>query len=698
MGAVIQTWGRSSGRADRRWEVRRKGDQFWLVVPSGEHLFVDAAIEQLRPARRWLRPVVDVAINEGRLRLRGLTRAQARSLDSAITATLSRHRAAAPLRAAVAWRRRVTDCLTKAEQVGRWIPMETVQELRGARPDVDPRTWFEGPEAVLFVETLTDDEKAALKLLHQDLAGLVAGVNDSIVRSERQRHQGFFDNVESSPLTDEQTRAVVAFDNRVQVIASAGSGKTSVMVARAAYAIARGFVPPEGILLLAFNRDAAEELQHRLEARLTRLGLSTEGLRASTFHAFGLEVTGKATGRKPRPAPWLDGEQAVGVVSRIIDELREGSPEFRYKWDLFRLLYARASDDADSDAYDAWDRERSRSGFATFGGDIVKSEGERMIADWLYLNGVDYRYEQPYLHDVATEINSQYRPDFYYPEVEVWHEHWALGRDGKPPASFDGYEEGMRWKQQLHQHHGTTLVETTWAEIIDGRGFDDLAKQLTSFGLQLDWNPDRTIRGIAPPRHEDLARLVRNFMTHVKSGGWSCEDIETRCRTGSPRLANGRTRLFLELYWQIHDEWQARLDREGYVDFEDMLVRAAEHLERNDVSFDYALVMVDEFQDVSRARARLTTRRRAGALSAHRGRRLAVHQPLRRRGPLRHDPLRLVVRTQPHPATRDDVPLPPVHLRRVQRLRDEEQAPADQERAIRSSGLRRHGQGDVLGA
>jgi DNA helicase-4 len=47
---------------------------------------------------------------------------------------------------------------------------------------------------------------------------------------------------------------VVCFDNRVQVLAGAGSGKTSVMVARAAYAVDRGFVAPDRILLLAFNK------------------------------------------------------------------------------------------------------------------------------------------------------------------------------------------------------------------------------------------------------------------------------------------------------------------------------------------------------------------------------------------------------------------------------------------------------------
>lgn len=43
------------------------------------------------------------------------------------------------------------------------------------------------------------------------------------------------DSIEKTTLRDEQARAVEWFDNRVQVLAAAGSGKTSVMVARAAF-------------------------------------------------------------------------------------------------------------------------------------------------------------------------------------------------------------------------------------------------------------------------------------------------------------------------------------------------------------------------------------------------------------------------------------------------------------------------------
>src|SRR5690606_12698317 len=45
---------------------------------------------------------------------------------------------------------------------------------------------------------------------------------------------------------------------------------------------------------------------------------------------------------------------------------------------------------------------------------------------------------------------------------------------------------------------------------------------------------------------------------------------------------------------------------EGCVDFEDMLTEATAHLETGRYASPYRLVMVDEFQDVSRPRARLT--------------------------------------------------------------------------------------------
>lgn len=78
----------------------------------------------------------------------------------------------------------------------------------------------------------------------------------------------FFQNVETSPLNASQSRAVVNGEDSVLVLAGAGSGKTSVLVARAGWLLRRNEALPEQILLLAFGRQAADEMNSRIKQRL----------------------------------------------------------------------------------------------------------------------------------------------------------------------------------------------------------------------------------------------------------------------------------------------------------------------------------------------------------------------------------------------------------------------------------------------
>lgn len=505
-----------------------------------------------------------------------------------------------PLARLRTWRATVTDGITSARADGRWIPRDVRSEWLRGKPADSPllRELAKLPEAGAEARTLLD-------FVESRFDSCIAEANRQILGTELVVRRAFFDAIEKQPLTGEQAEAVVTFDNRVQVVAAAGSGKTSVMVARAAYAILRGFVPPEKILLLAFNKAAANELQERVDARLAAAGMVSTGLGAATFHSFGLDVIGRATGRKQRLAPWLDQGQDVAMVSRIVDELRDQSETFRFKWDVYRLLFARMGPEPAGGDPDGYDFTTKATGFRTFNGEVVKSQGERMIADFLYLNGVKYEYERPYSYDVATSDHSQYRPDFYYPEIDTWHEHWALDRDGRPPADFQGYAQSMEWKRSLHRRFGTSLIETTWARIIDNSGFQALADDLVSAGLVLEWNPDRPTPGAAPVKHEDLARLMRSCMAHVKSNSLTANDLNRRLRAAPTGVQRYRASVFLDLYWEIHEEWQRRLVADDSIDFEDMLVRAAQHIERGDVDMGFDLVLVDEFQDASQARARL---------------------------------------------------------------------------------------------
>jgi DNA helicase-4 len=435
----MTTWARNRGRPDKRWTLEADPDQLVLTSAQGRVVLVGEDLRRLRVGPGWFTASLLLDGAEP-LRLKGLRKRDAPDVEGAVARALMRHRVRPAARAATHWHDQVRTTVRQAQALGRWIDHESRQALIADRPGADVRTALKVAAAELETLISADELAAAHFLLVVDLDGWLDERNEEILQSEARRHRAFFDTVESRPLTDEQIRAVVCFDNRVQVVASAGSGKTSVMVARAAYAVMRGFVPPEGVLLLAFNKAAAAELQERVERGLTRAGLPTAGVKATTFHAFGLSMLGRATGRKPRPAAWLDGGQDVGMVSRIVDELRDSSPGFAYRWDLFRLLYARASESMEGGDPDTWDSGSRRQGFRTANGEVVKSEGERLIADFLFFNGVEYSYERPYAHDMADEEHSQYRPDFHYvtPAGELWHEHWGLDAAGRPPEDFTG--------------------------------------------------------------------------------------------------------------------------------------------------------------------------------------------------------------------------------------------------------------------
>ena len=98
------------------------------------------------------------------------------------------------------------------------------------------------------------------------------------------RYADFFSTVESSPLNP-AARAVVNGEQSLLVLAGAGSGKTSVLVARAGWLLTTGEAVADQILLLAFGRKAAQEMDERIQERL-----HTRDITARTFHALALHI------------------------------------------------------------------------------------------------------------------------------------------------------------------------------------------------------------------------------------------------------------------------------------------------------------------------------------------------------------------------------------------------------------------------
>ena len=90
-------------------------------------------------------------------------------------------------------------------------------------------------------------------------------------------------------LDPEQRAAATLPDGPAQIIAPAGSGKTTTLIARLGHLLARG-VGPERIAVMTFNRDAAEELRVRIAARLTPFVPAASTIEVRTLHALARQV------------------------------------------------------------------------------------------------------------------------------------------------------------------------------------------------------------------------------------------------------------------------------------------------------------------------------------------------------------------------------------------------------------------------
>jgi ATP-dependent exoDNAse (exonuclease V) beta subunit len=127
--------------------------------------------------------------------------------------------------------------------------------------------------------------------------------------------------------TQEQLSAIERRDRELLLDASAGSGKTSVLVERFARAALDDGVEVSSILAITFTDKAAAELRERIRLRLRELGAvdkarATEGAFISTIHGFCarvLRANALAAGIDPRFVV-LDEPEASRLADQAFDD------------------------------------------------------------------------------------------------------------------------------------------------------------------------------------------------------------------------------------------------------------------------------------------------------------------------------------------------------------------------------------------
>ena len=398
--------------------------------------------------------------------------------------------------------------------------------------------------------------------------------NQEFTKQEIIRFEDFFNKVESKPLTLEQRKAIVTDEANNLVVAGAGTGKTSTIIGKAIYLIQKGLAKPNEILLLTYNKDVAIELGKRLSNKP-----QADQLTIKTYHGFGLQVICHATKIKPSVSKLAEDKSKFSQkLSEFLNKRMtdKAFAKMVNEYFLYHLIPYRSEFDFDS--FGEYIRYLRQYDLQSLKADRVKSFEECYIANFLYLNGIEYLYEPKYEIRTTNENYRQYKPDFYLPKYKIYIEHFGVNRSGKPAPFISEleYRRQMNWKRSVHAQNRTTLIETYSYEQKEGILLTNLKAKLLEKGVVFSPIPvDQVFDELnRSGRISQFPALLCNFLNLYKASGKNLSQIQNEVAKD-----DARTRTFLKIFSAIFDDYSSYLKTEEEIDFNDMLNYAAQFIE-----------------------------------------------------------------------------------------------------------------------
>ncbi|NWK43327.1 UvrD-helicase domain-containing protein [Ralstonia pickettii] len=403
---------------------------------------------------------------------------------------------------------------------------------------------------------------------------------------------------------DEQAAAVGALGGHVQLVARAGSGKTETVANRAAFLQSRCGVPPDRMMLLAFNVDAAREMEERLGSKLDGAPVPF----VMTFHALAYAIVPGAKSILVNGSDGADQSLDAELQRVLLDAMSDVSFEQKVR----RLMLAHFRADWESIIGRGLNLDRDsmlefRRGLAseTLRGDFVKSHGEKVIANFLFEHGVPYEYEKSHR---ANGIN--YRPDFSLPASGGSSKPIVIeyfGMRGEPDYDRLTDEKRSYWAARANRCVFVELYPSDWNG--DRAKLErELAVRLADAGVRLRRLSEDEIWDQC--RRRSVLRFtnaVSGFVGRCRKQWLSPPDLR-RLASSHPFVSDVE-RLFVDLASSLYGMYLDRLKVLGMDDFDGLLQKAVEIVESGSSVFSrragggdlrrIRYLFIDEYQDFS---------------------------------------------------------------------------------------------------
>ena len=439
---------------------------------------------------------------------------------------------------------------------------------------------------------------------------LVKQHNEGVITFLLDTHKDFFDHCLKYPLDQQQRRSIVSEEDNCLVVSSAGSGKTSSIIGKVKYLTDVKGIAPHRILLISYTNKAAAELTERM---------ATDGLKGYTFHKLAIDIIGRATGIKPSICDNTDA-LFIDIYHTLL-----GNKAFKNSVVEYFIDYQTNETD--------WEKRKNerqeqlseqknvqlKAMFPDMDGRAiyVRSEQEQKICFVLSSLGVKFRYEEPYEHQLADEMHSQYRPDFsiYFEQKgvtkRIYLEHFGVDEHSLVPAWFakdknityeeanQKYDDGITWKKAAHEKFGTQLLVTSSADFHYSDIRNKLKKILEDVGVPIQEKTNEELYGLILPKgskqEKAFIRLVATFVTLVKS---SCKSVKEVLKQAKNADDERSVFIIKNIFQPVYERYISALSDSNQIDFTDAILQATEICRASHpVEYDY--IIVDEFQDIS---------------------------------------------------------------------------------------------------
>jgi len=461
---------------------------------------------------------------------------------------------------------------------------------------------------------------------------IVENHNEEFVKNTMVSEKKYLDDilkaVDPNILLDEDQRKVVLTDEDYSlVIAGAGAGKTTTVAAKVKYLVEKKNVNPSQILVVSFTNKAVQELRDKIN---TDLGIACP---ISTFHAVGNAVIYKQNLDKLNIVDdsklyfvlqdyfknsILKNESLVNNLvlffASYFDAPYEGNDLNNFFNKIAKSNFNTLKSDLNEFQTQVIDSRTKKA--VTIQNEVLRSSQEVEIANFLYLNNIDYEYEPVYKYDILN-AKKPYTPDFKITQGEkvAYIEHFGITQDGKNDRysqdQLESYKKAINDKILLHKQHGTTLIYT-FSKFNDNRTLiEHLQESLEKNGFEVKPRSNKEVIEKLVSSEENryirkLLSLICRFISNFKTNGFTSEEFNRMYH----QTQNVRTRLFLDICHDCYLEYERYLKENDAVDFQDMINKSAQilrNVKEMKQKLDFKYIIVDEYQDISRQRFDLVT-------------------------------------------------------------------------------------------